>query len=93
MAAKRRLSSKQKVAHNRPGGSNAGEYIGLRPAEFAGPAGGAPRGTFPINTEARARAALSYARHAPNPSGIKRKVYAKAEREGWFHRPKRKKRS
>lgn len=51
------------------GGSNAGKYKTKGP--FCGPAGGAPKGTYPVNTRARAIAAIAYARHAPNPSGIK----------------------
>lgn len=64
-------------AHNRPGGSNVGKYKKVSPKEFAGTAGGAPKGSYPINTEKRAKAALAYAHNAPNPSGIKSKVYAK----------------
>ena len=44
---------------------------------MAGTAGGAPKGSYPINTEKRAKAALAYAHNAPNPSGIKEKVYSK----------------
>ncbi len=62
---------------SKPGGSNVGKYKGISKSEFAGPAGGAPQGSYPINTKKRAKAALSYAHNAPNPSGIKRKVYAK----------------
>lgn len=61
----------------KPGGSNVGEYKNVSKSEFAGPSGGAPKGSYPINTEKRAKAALSYARNAPNPEGIKRKVYEK----------------
>jgi hypothetical protein len=53
----------------KPGGSNAGKYKTKGP--FCGPSGGAPKGTYPVNTRARAIAAISYSRHAPNPSGIK----------------------
>lgn len=61
----------------KPGGSNVGEYKNLPASEFAGPKGGAPKGSYPINTKARAKAALSYARNAPNPEGIKKAVYKK----------------
>jgi hypothetical protein len=37
---------------------------------FCGPDGGYPPGTYPVNTKTRCIAALSYARHAPNPCGI-----------------------
>jgi|TARA_R110000787_G_scaffold18631_3_gene56882 hypothetical protein len=59
----------------RPGGSNAGKYPKVK--SFAGPSGGAPKGTFPINTKKRARSALALAHNAPNPVGIKRAVKAK----------------
>lgn len=58
---------------DKPGGSNKGKY---KPSEgpFCGPSGGAPKGTYPVGTRKRARAAISYARHAPNPGGIKKCV-------------------
>jgi hypothetical protein len=59
----------------KPGGSNVGKYKGVK--SFAGPAGGAPKGSFPINTKKRAKAALAYAHNAPNPSGIKAAVHKK----------------
>ncbi len=61
----------------KPGGSNVGKYKTVSKTEFAGPKGGAPKGSFPINTKKRAKAALSYARNAPNPSGVKSAVYKK----------------
>lgn len=61
----------------REGGSNVGDYKTVEKASFAGPAGGAPAGSYPINTEKRAKAALSYAHNAPNPEGIKVRVYSK----------------
>ena len=61
-----------KNSRKKPGGSNAGKYKTKGP--FCGPAGGAPKGTYPVNTKKRAIAALAYARHAPRPSGIKRCV-------------------
>ena len=61
-------------ARKKPGGSNAGKYSSSD-GPFCGPAGGAPSKTYPVNTKKRARAALAYARHAPNPSGIKACVY------------------
>lgn len=56
-------------SQDKPGGSNAGKYKTKGP--FCGPAGGAPKGSYPVNTSKRAKAALSYAKHAPNPSGIR----------------------
>lgn len=64
-------------AHERAGGSNVGKYKNVSSKDFAGTAGGAPKGSYPINTAKRAKAALAYAHNAPNPSGIKAKVYAK----------------
>lgn len=72
MAVSRGKESQMK---KRPGGSNVGKYKGVK--SFAGPAGGAPKGSFPINTRKRAKAALAYARNAPNPAGIRRAVHSK----------------
>lgn len=58
-----------KRPQDKPGGSNVGKYKGVK--TFCGPSGGAPAGSFPVNTKDRAIAALSYARNAPNPSGIR----------------------
>jgi len=66
-----------KKAHERAGGSNVGKYKNVKESEMAGTAGGAPKGSYPINTEKRAKAALAYAHNAPNPAGIKAKVHAK----------------
>ncbi len=59
------------------GGSNVGKYKSVAKKSFAGPKGGAPKGSYPINTLKRAKAALAYAHNAPNPSGIKSAVYKK----------------
>lgn len=61
---------------NRPGGSNVGEYSNVSPDNFAGNACGNP-GSYPIDTEERARAALSLAHNAKNPECIRRQVYKK----------------
>lgn len=71
------LSKRIKEAREKPGGSNVGEYKRVKSEDFAGPAGGAPQGSYPINTLERARSALKLARNAPNPEGIKRAVYRK----------------
>lgn len=63
--------AKEKKMEKKPGGSNVGEYKNVSKSKFAGPSGGAPKGSFPINTLKRAKAALAYARNAPNPAGIK----------------------
>jgi len=52
------------------GMSNSGSYPRVK--SFAG-----PKGTYPINTLARAKSALRLAHNASNPASIKRKVYAK----------------
>ena len=58
----------KKRPQDKPGGSNVGKH---KTGPFCGPAGGAPKGSYPVNTRKRGIAALSYARHAPNPGGIK----------------------
>lgn len=55
-----------------PGESNAGKYPRVKKADFAG-----PDGTYPINTKARAEAALRLAHNSPDEMGIRKKVYAK----------------
>jgi len=77
MAPKKKSSAKKKqvAARKRKGGSNVGKY--KKGIAFAGPAGGAPAGSFPINTLTRAKSALKLAHNAPRPAGIKRAVYRK----------------
>lgn len=78
--ARKSLSKKVKEARKKPGGSNAGKYPKV--TKFAGPAGGAPAGTFPLQSDGgkkdikRGRAALALAHNAPRPLGIKIAVYA-----------------
>ena len=57
------------------GSSNTGKYKTVSPKKFAGASGGASKYSFPIDTLARARNALSRAHFAPNPEGVKAKVY------------------
>jgi len=66
---------KQGVACNRRGGYSVGKYKGVN--AFAGPSGGAPAGSYPINTLTRARSALKLAHNAPRPGGIRAAVYRK----------------
>ena len=68
---------KEKKMEKKAGSSNVGKYKNVSPSDFAGSAGGASKYSYPINTRKRAKAALAYARNAPNPSGIKSKVYKK----------------
>jgi hypothetical protein len=65
----------QAAARKKKGGSNVGKYKGVK--AFAGPSGGAPKGSFPINTLKRAKSALKLAHNAPRPGGIKAAVYRK----------------
>lgn len=69
------LSARVRTARQRPGGSNVGRYPNVH--AFAGPSGGAPAGSYPINTLARGRSALQLAHNAPDPDGIRRAVYRK----------------
>ena len=77
MVAKKKPAAKKKqaAARKKKGGSNVGKYKGVQ--AFAGPAGGAPAGSFPINTLTRAKSALKLAHNAPRPAGIRRAVYRK----------------
>ena len=68
---------KESKMQKKAGGSNVGEYKKVSSKDFAGPSGGAPQGSFPINSLNRAKSALKLAHNAPNPSGIKRAVYKK----------------
>lgn len=86
-AAQRRGSSGHSYSDSTRGGcSNQGKYRNEKiPAnEFCGPAGKSCPSTFPSNTPARARAALSYARHAPDPQGIRDCVIRIAKKRGWY---------
>lgn len=58
------------------GGSNVGKYSKSE-GPFAGPSGGAPKGSYPIGSKARGKSALKLAHNAPNPAGIKAAVYRK----------------
>ncbi len=51
---------------------------------FCGPSGGASPKSYPVNTPKRAVAALSYARYAPNPEGIKQCARRVAREHGWL---------
>lgn len=78
-------SAKRPVVSKSGGCSNQRKYIGkgIPASSFCGPEGGACSGTFPVNTPGRARAALAYARHAPNPEGIRRCTHRIARAKGW----------
>jgi len=68
---------KLKSMKKKPGGSNVGKYSGVKKSDFASKTGGAPEGSFPINTLARAKSALKLAHNAPEPAKIKKAVYSK----------------
>lgn len=68
----------------RRGCSNQGKYPNVPADLFCGPAGGACQGTYPVNTPGRAIAAMSYARHAPNPEGIRACARKVAKQKGWM---------
>ena len=70
-----KLSAAVRAARAKPGGSNVGQYPTVK--SFAGPSGGAPKGSYPINARARAVSALQLAHNAPRPAGIRRAVVAK----------------
>lgn len=57
------------------GSSSEGKYKNVKPKEFAGASGGASKYSFPIPDIAHARNALARAHFAPDPEGIKAKVY------------------
>lgn len=59
----------------RKGSSSAGKYKDVKPKDFSGKAGGASAYSFPIPDLAHARNALARAHFAPNPEGIRAKVY------------------
>ena len=59
------------------GGSNVGKYGKVPKKDFAGQAGGAPAGSYPIPNISKAKSALKLAHNAPSPEGIKKKVYKK----------------
>lgn len=75
-----------------PGSSNAGKYKGVK--SFCGPAGGAAKGSYPVNSVKRAKSAIKLAHNAPNPGGIKECVYSKfpeLKPKGALNKTKRKK--
>jgi len=68
-------------AREKPGGSNVGKEKfasgAKRTGPYAGPSGGAPKGSYPIPDIGHAKAAIKLSGHAPNPAGIKSAVYRK----------------
>ena len=72
VAVKRGAEEKMR---QKKGSSNAGKYKNVKPKDFAGSAGGASAYSFPIPDLAHARNALARAHLAPDPDGIRNKVY------------------
>lgn len=70
------------------GCSNKGKYKNVPADLFCGPEGGSCPGTFPVNTPGRARAAMSYARYAPYPEGIRECARRVAKQRGYFKKDK-----
>jgi hypothetical protein len=61
------------------------KYIDVEDQYFCGTEGGYPIGLkkFPVDTETRCRAALSYANNAPYPKGIRECAKRIARQKGW----------
>jgi len=81
------LKERVRTARKKPGGSNVGKDRKTSKAgqgPFIGPSGGAPSGSYPITNRGQWRAALAYARHAPNPAGIRAKANRIARARGWL---------
>ncbi len=68
---------KESTMQKKRGGSNVGRYKTVKGSDMAGTAGGAPKGSYPINTKQRGKSALKLAHNAPNRAGIKAAVYKK----------------
>ena len=66
---------KEEKMREKKGSSSAGKYKNVAPKNFAGSSCGASKYSFPIPDLAHARNALARAHFAPDPEGIKRKVY------------------
>lgn len=67
---------KEQELRHKAGGSNTGKYKNVSKNKFAGKSGGSSPYSFPIPDLAHARNALARAHFAPNPEGIKKKVYS-----------------
>ena len=74
---------RRRKQRSRGGRSNVSKYRGLKKSVFCGPAGGAAKGSYPVNTQKRCRAALSYARFAKRPCGIIKCALRIAKAKGW----------
>lgn len=84
---KGRIQYVPRVARGLPKRSRKGAshwQLRLAPGtKYCGPAGGAAPFSFPVNSEKRCRAALSYSRFAPRPCGVAACALAEAKKRGW----------
>lgn len=75
------------------------KYLDVPENLFCGTSGGYPAGThtFPVDSEKRCRAALSYSRYAPDPQGVRDCALKIAKEKGWncgkYSHPGKKKKS
>ena len=74
---------KQKEVYDKVKNHENKRYKGLKKSDFCGPAGGDQPQTFPVSNQEECRAALTYARYAPKPEGIRKCALAKAKKNGW----------
>lgn len=58
------------------------EYL-PKSTHYCGPSGGGKKNSYPVNTQSRCRAALSYARFAKRPCGIIKCAIKQAKKKGW----------
>lgn len=79
---RRGILPKEEPVRKGAGGSNVRKYKKehLPASDFCGTV----PGSFPVNTERRAKAALSYARNDVNPERVRECARRKAKRMGWF---------
>jgi len=70
---------KEEKIREKPGSSNVGKYKKTAPKEFCGASGGSSKYSYPVDTKKRCHSALSYARNAPNPEGIRACVKRKCK--------------
>lgn len=71
------------LAHSRGSSSFLKHKYGPKNAPFCGTAGGAMFDTYPVDTPAHARSALSYSRHAPDEMGVRKCVNHVQKVRGW----------
>lgn len=89
MYAKKGGKVKDYIGEAKAGGSNVGKVrktSGATEGPFVGPSGGAPKGSYPVTNKKQWAAAKSYARHAPNPSGIKKAADRIGKKKGWLQK-------